>query len=202
MAYNNLGAEYAKAREFNKAIQFCSKVIQLKPSNEMAHANIANAFFQLKNYAEALNWYAKVIQISGKNVFLDPSSYYRILPNVYRDMGVIYARRGQYDLALEAFSEAIKIRPHFPEAYKRLGMVHASLHRFTEAISFYRKALPYLSDDAYLHNNLGVAYLMSGEIDKSIVHFKRALEISPGLNEIKLNLDTALKAKKKSNIER
>jgi tetratricopeptide (TPR) repeat protein len=51
--------------------------------------------------------------------------------------GVDYTERGEYDTAIVEYSEAIRLRPNFPEAYNNRGFCYHKIGNHTRAIQDY-----------------------------------------------------------------
>ncbi|HLG17105.1 MAG TPA: tetratricopeptide repeat protein [Blastocatellia bacterium] len=75
----------------------------------------------------------------------------------YKERGDAFIKSKQYDEAVAAFKEAIRLRPDYPEAYYQLGWVHAETKKYTEALTALREAVRLKGDYAEAHHNLGVS---------------------------------------------
>jgi Flp pilus assembly protein TadD len=65
-----------------------------------------------------------------------------------------------------------------------------------EQYQMYLEAYP---DDAYIHNDLGVALARSGDLGRAINHFRQAVRIKPDLAVAKKHLENALILQKRLN---
>lgn len=69
-----------------------------------------------------------------------------LAPNIHdthTNVGMMLARRGQYEQALFHFREALKVNPNFAPAYYGIGQVYKFLGKTDLAIENYRKALEF-----------------------------------------------------------
>ena len=66
-----------------------------------------------------------------------------------------------------------------------------------ECIDYLKRALEIYPENSSAHEELGSAYLLSGEIDSSIVHFKSAIELDPKTLVAITNLGTLYSLQKK-----
>ena len=52
--YKNLGNEAFKAQDFNKAVEYFSKAIELKPTDHILYSNRSGAYIGLEDFERAL----------------------------------------------------------------------------------------------------------------------------------------------------
>jgi tetratricopeptide (TPR) repeat protein len=110
----------------------------------------------------------------------------RTLPGHLRD-GRISLVHGNYDAAMAAFNEALKIAPYLGDAYLQRGCVHEAKGDRAAALADYDHALrcdPQLSG-AYLHR--GRLRIELGELDAASDDFGRFMNMRPNDVEGYLN---------------
>jgi type IV pilus assembly protein PilF len=79
---------------------------------------------------------------------------------VNTDLGVTYARDGNYDVALDKFTRAIGQDANYAPAHSGIAFVYAQRHDNEKAEAHYERALQLQSDDPMTRNNYG-AFLCS-----------------------------------------
>jgi type IV pilus assembly protein PilF len=89
-------------------------------------------------------------------------------------MGVDYARKNEYGLAIDKLERAIKEDPELAQAYSTIAYVYANLGQPAQAESHYRKALALDSDDANAYNNFGVFLCANGKATEAQRYFVQA----------------------------
>src|SRR6478672_11642841 len=67
-----------------------------------------------------------------------------------------YADARQYDQAVDAYRQAIKLDPNLAAAYHGLGRVYVNMGRPTDALGPMRSAIRIEPDNAIAHVNLGI----------------------------------------------
>ena len=60
---------------------------------------------------------------------------------VYNNFGVAYGNLGRYNEAVEAYRQAIRIKPDYAEAYRDLGAAYDNLGRYQEAVEAFKQAV-------------------------------------------------------------
>ncbi|MCP4671876.1 MAG: tetratricopeptide repeat protein, partial [Desulfobacula sp.] len=74
------------------------------------------------------------------------------------DNGVLLFKQGQYQNAIDAFSQLIEIAPDHADAYKNRGVSYMKLQKFDLAIKDFEIAKELFPELKGLYSNLGVAW--------------------------------------------
>ena len=169
--YYNMGNAYRKLKKYQKAIDAYKKVIKIDPDDYKAHNNMGDAYLKLKEYQEAIGAYKEVIKITSdfsavlfrKLVEIKPDDYEAILAidnssmildidysiifgdydnfKTYDNMGYAYGELKEYQKAIGAYKEAIKIKPDKHETYYNMGNAYRKLKKYQKAIDAYKEAI-------------------------------------------------------------
>ena len=107
------------------------------------------------------------------------------------NLGVTYANSGMYKEAIEAFKQAIRIKPNFAEAHYNLGLAYDKLGMYKKAIETYKRVIKIKPNFAEAHYNLGLAYTKLEMYEESIEAFKQVIKIKPDFAEAHYNLGLA-----------
>ncbi len=112
----------------------------------------------------------------------------------YSSLGHAYVNLGRWQEAIDAYKQAIRIKPDYAKAYSNyynLGVAYVNLGRYQEAIDAYKQTIKIKPDYAAAHNNLGNAYFNLGRWPEAIDAYKQAIKIEPDLAEAHYNLGKA-----------
>lgn len=102
----------------------------------------------------------------------------------YLKQGNAYAVKGQYDQAISAYTEAIRINSNFAKAYNNRGHAYWDKRQHEQAIYDYNKAIETDPTFANAYNNRGYAICEhEGRDDQGFSDFNKAIEINPRLAE-------------------
>ena len=117
---------------------------------------------------------------------------------VHNLLGLAHMRAGRVDDAIGEFEAALAREPGSASARANLGQIRyeqgAELmesRRFKDAAPLLRMAVDLLPDSAEAQNDLGVTLASLGRVDEALGHFQRAVELKPGFNEARHNLEAA-----------
>ncbi len=79
---------------------------------------------------------------------------------------------------MEAYKQAIQLKPGYVDAYQNLGLAYAQLGHWQEAVEVYKQALQVKPDYVEAYNSLGSAYGQLGRWQEATEASKHALEIA------------------------
>lgn len=97
----------------------------------------------------------------------------------YYTRGITHYYKGEYELALKAFEEAIKIKPDYAKAWINKSAVLGSLGRYEEAFKAAEKAIEIKPDDTLAWNNKSAALIRIGRYEEALKAAEKAIEIEP-----------------------
>lgn len=99
-------------QDMTAAIKLLEQVVVEEPQNYEAWVRLGNNYFDTSQYAKAIIAYDTALAINNGSA------------NVWTDLGIMYRRTGQFDKALESFSEGAKRDPaHIMSRFNR-GIVY------------------------------------------------------------------------------
>lgn len=105
-----LGMTYANLKDYDKALQYAEKAVQLQPGFT-AYYNLG-LIYANKNEAK------KALEALDKALLANPASY-----QAHYQKGAIYSSRKEYEKAIEFYQQSIKLNPQYDRAI--LGLAGA-----------------------------------------------------------------------------
>ena len=72
------------------------------------------------------------------------------------------AQNQQFDAAIAAYRQAIKLQPDYARAHHQLGLAYAALNQYPEAFQAFQEAAHLHPQWGLVHENLGVAAIKLG----------------------------------------
>jgi Flp pilus assembly protein TadD len=109
----------------------------------------------------------------------------------YFSLGKSYEKTGTTQEALEAYKEAIRIKPDFFDAYVSLGLLYYRIGRYDESADAYLNAVALRPDDKSIYNKLGATYIILGNYSMALDTFRQSLKIDSKNPETHFNLGIA-----------
>jgi tetratricopeptide (TPR) repeat protein len=107
------------------------------------------------------------------------------------NLGQRYQQRREYEKAIDAYKEAIAMRPNFYAAYNNLAVCYGYLKRYPEAEEALRKCIALKPDDFYAMNNLAVMYIQTGRVEEGTRFAENAVKVEPGYANGRATLGSA-----------
>jgi tetratricopeptide (TPR) repeat protein len=105
------------------------------------------------------------------------------------ELGKDHQARGNLDLALDAYVQALTLDSRNVEALNAIATIYSQQGRLAEAESTLREAVAQNPAAAYLHNNLGYTYYLRGNHDAAINELLTAISLDPRHEWARNNLE-------------
>ncbi len=169
-----------KLGRHGEAIEASKKAVSLRPAAE-SYFNIGLASYYLKNYRDAAENYRQAIR-------LDP---YNAADAQYA-LGLVYRDWGRPEEEIQAYKQAIKLKPDYVSAYERLGSRYLRSKKYPEAIETYKQLLALKPGDANAPNSMGEAYLEMNLTSDAVSAFRQAIQLKPDFGKAYYNLGKSL----------
>lgn len=118
-AYANLGALYAKFKQYDKAIALYQKCIKLKPTYAGAYTNLGNALNKIKRHEEAIYFHKVAIELDAKSA------------NHFANCASAYKNLGRFNKAKALYEKAISLEPNHVNAHFDLATVLLQTGEYT-----------------------------------------------------------------------
>ena len=101
------------------------------------------------------------------------------IADAHYNCGNAYFMRGDFDRAIQDYSETIKLNPHFADAYNNRGNAYFMQGDFDRAIADFNKAIKLKPNYTKAYYNRGIAYGNKGDFDRAIQDCTKAIELDP-----------------------
>lgn len=104
----------------------------------------------------------------------------------YFDEGTEAYKKNRDQEAVEAFQQAVRVQPDYPEAHLKLGLAYAALGQddaadkeYQTAVAQYKNATRRNPKDADAHFYLGLAHTKLGKHDEAVKAYREAVRLQP-----------------------
>lgn len=149
------------------------------------------ALYNVGLFDEAIWVYRKALK--SEPMFVD--QHRAGLAMVHNNLGVAYDARGQEDMAIGEYREALWLDPGLADAHNNLGTALRAKGLIDEAAREYKEALAIRPGHAMARYNLGLSYACRREYDRAIEEYTEALRLKPAFVEARINLGLVLAMK-------
>ena len=165
-----------------EAIDASKRAVSLRPAAE-SYFNIGLASYYLKNYREAAENYRQAIRLDPYNA-----------ADAHYALGLVYRDWGRPEEEIQAYKQAIKLKPDYASAYERLGSRYLKSKKYAEAIETFKQLVALKPGDANVPNNIGEAYLGMNLMSDAVAAFRQAIQLKPDFGKAYYNLGRSLLA--------
>ncbi|MEY9459107.1 tetratricopeptide (TPR) repeat protein [Bradyrhizobium ottawaense] len=170
----------------DKMIDACNKIIALKVFRGEQLATI--------HFWRAVGWnkkgdYAKVITDATEAIRLQPSQA------AYNLRGSAYYDKGDYDIAIADFDDALKLGPPSGIIFHNRGNAWRGKHDYAKAIADYDMSIKADPKSAFSFQNRGISKQALGDLDDALADINQAIRLDPSLPQPLFNRTAIWRAK-------
>jgi tetratricopeptide (TPR) repeat protein len=97
----------------------------------------------------------------------------------YFNRGRAFLNKGDNDIAIAYFTEAIKLNPEDDKAYCNRGAAYFSERKYDKAIADLTKVIELNPEDGEAYYSRGAAYALYRKYDNAIADLDKAIELNP-----------------------
>jgi tetratricopeptide (TPR) repeat protein len=166
-----------QAGDANAAIPQIQKVLVDQPASAPGHLLLGQAYFKAGRKDEAKAEFQSGFQLDATaTLVITPTD-----PEEAFTVGNVRATLGQFDPALQAYSQTLQIDPAKAGAYTNMGVVYYQTGKLDAALQSFQQALAIDPKDADTHYLLGAALIQKNNLAEAQKSFQTALTLNPNL---------------------
>jgi len=163
----NLGIEYKRHGQIEKAMANYNRSIQLYPEYGLAYLNRGNIFFDAGQTLRAMSDYNEAEKLGVKTEHL------------FANRGALFAMKKDYPNAFKDFEKSLQINPRHANAFMNRGITHFEMKDFKSAIADYDNYLKLKPDDDGIYCDRGIAYQNLNQNEEAIKDLSMAIKLHP-----------------------
>ncbi|MEH2399911.1 tetratricopeptide repeat protein [Nostoc sp.] len=210
LEYFNLANSYYKQNQYESAVSYYNKVLELNPYFVDAYFGRGISFYVIKDYQKAIQDFNSIIFINpneykvysnrGLALFAinnineaiqDFTNSISILTShtalAYYYRGVTNNAVGKFQQAIEDYTQSITINPNFDMSYLERGIARSSIRDRQGAINDYTQAIKINPKCDNVYFLRGVNYFKIGHKNEAIHDYTQAININDKNDEYYLN---------------
>jgi tetratricopeptide (TPR) repeat protein len=178
--YLSYGSIFFERGYMNEAEHFLQLALRDDPDNSEALYGLGSIYLQENKTAEARDTFERVIKL--------PQRYPGTLPNAWNNLGLLSAREGHTDEAIQQFQRALQLDPDHFIALENLGNAFRQAKRWDNAKSTLQHALQLNPESAEANYATGMVYAQTDDADKAFEFLQKAIADKPAYPEALNNL--------------
>ncbi|MBR0756989.1 caspase family protein [Bradyrhizobium jicamae] len=170
----------------DQMIDACSKIIALKA---FSGEKLATVYFW-----RAVGWNKKG---NYSQVIVDTTESIKLVPNIpsYNLRGSAYFDKGEYDIAIADFNDALRMGPTGSIVLHNRGNAYRRKGEYAKAIADYDASIKAGPPSAFTSQNRGIAKQALGDLDGALDDINQAIRIEPTLAQPLINRAVIWRAK-------
>ena len=199
LANLNYGSMLRDQGDWEGALPFIQKGVQLSSDYTDAKVRLAEVYFKLGKYKETVDIASEAIAKEPNNVSalqfrgsalgasgqtaqaaadfktildLDPANVHGMF-----NLGVAYKESNQLNQAIEIFSKLIVAQPEFPNAYYERGFCYGRMGLFPQAKADMNQSIAFQPEHGSSYFFRGRTYEALGDLEAACKDWKKALEL-------------------------
>lgn len=175
-------AIYLNHKQYDAAITACQEALKHQPDSAQACQFLGMALQSQGQDQDAQKWYMKALEIHPN------------LVDAHANLGVLYAKHQNWELAILSYQKAIENKPDCGVAYRNLSQILIQLNRLEEVTPYWQQALQLKVDFATPEEyfTMGNILLRQEKADEAIECYQHVLQSQPNSFETYHNLAEAL----------
>src|SRR5436190_9020607 len=124
----NLGYKAYHSADYNNAVKYYRKSIQLDPKNFGAYDNCGISYRRMKNLDSAAYFYKESIKIYPKGSV------------AHGNLAILYAEKGEFENSINEYQEISKHNPNDPEAPYGIAGIYLQTKQYSKALIAAKKS--------------------------------------------------------------
>ena len=159
-------------KNLRAALTAYEAAVVIRPDVSDVHRKIAEIYFQLEEYENALDAFVAFLALEPKNIA------------ALNYAGYISEKLQDYAAAAQYYERVLNVSVDNLYALNHLGLAYKQLQRFDEAVEVLHRALSFdpkceRPESENLHNYLGLIYLERGEMGEAIAELRESIRLFP-----------------------
>jgi tetratricopeptide (TPR) repeat protein len=164
-AVYELGVLAYNQRNYEPALRHFMRVVRERPRDFMSFFYIGSCLIGMGKSDSATSALSGCITLNPEYV------------PAMSTLAAIYYSKGDFNLSLRFYTQAMNRRPENAEYHYKVGLCHTKLDEFTKAVPFLLEACRLDTANDTYYGQLAYAYLMNRQYDSAVIAYRKAIEI-------------------------
>jgi tetratricopeptide (TPR) repeat protein/peroxiredoxin len=178
--YLSYGSIFFERGYMEQAEHFLQLALRDDPSGAEALYGLGSVYLQQQKSTEARESFERAVRLQAH--------YPGTLPNAWNNLGLLAAREGHTDEAIQDFQRALAMDPDHLIALQNLGNAYRQGKRWEDAKSVLLRALQLSSENPEANYGLGMVFAQLNDTEHAYEYLQKALAARPAYPEALNNL--------------
>jgi len=178
--YLSYGSIFFERGYLEQSEAFFQLALRDNPSSAEANYGLGSIYLQQQKSAEARASFEHAVQLQP--------TYPGTLPKAWNNLGILAARAGRTDEAVNNFKQALKLDPDYTIALNNLGNAYRQGKQWEDAKSAFQRSLNVNAADPETNYGMGMVFAQLGDTQQAYNYLQKALAARPTYPEALNNL--------------
>ncbi len=178
--YLSLGFVFFERGHFEQAQVFFQQALKDDAKSAEALYGLGSSYLQQQKTDEARECFQRALQLHA--------SYPGTPPNAWNNLGILAAREGNPDLAIQYLQRALQIDPEHSIALQNLGNAYRQKKDWPQAKRVLERAVALNPDDPEANYSLAMVFAQQNDTERAYYYLQKALASRPAYPEALNNL--------------
>jgi tetratricopeptide (TPR) repeat protein len=178
--YLSYGSVFFERGYLEQAESFFQLALRDDPSGSEAYYGLGSVYLQQEKAPEARKSFERAVQLRA--------NYPGTLQKAWNNLGILAARNGSTDEAVQNFQRALQSDPDYAVALTNLGNAYRQQKRWNDAQDVLQRALQSSPADPEANYSLGMVYAQRNDTERAYGYLQKALAARPAYPEALNNL--------------
>ncbi|HCW05964.1 MAG TPA: hypothetical protein DGG95_01215, partial [Cytophagales bacterium] len=183
--YYNIGLAYQSLEDYEKAIEYYKKSIDINISHEGSLYELAFCLDVVGQLESSLSYYRK---------FIDEDPYSAA---AWYNLGIVCNKLEKFEEAIDAYGYALAIDENFASAHFNMGNSLMNLEKFTDALEEFKKTIEIEGPSPEVYCCIGSAYENLEHYDLGLKYFQKASKLDALYDEAFFGAGSCLEKQEK-----
>lgn len=165
--YFTIGRNRMGEKKLQEALAAFAEAIRLDPTYGKTYV--------LKGHIE----FANGLFEEAKKSYQSAAQYITDDPELYQNLGTACYKLRQYEDAVAAFNDALRVQPNNADALLGRGLAYAQQEKYALALKDYDRAAQLNPQNARIFHERGVCYALMNQLEKAAADFQSAYRLDP-----------------------
>lgn len=193
MCLNHLAAVYLSLKEYDQALQYCRRALEMRPDYHDAIMYSGFIYFGMKDYQRTIEQFTLYLEMqAGFDGSTEEAPVILTHPNsrdlAYTNLGIVYELTGDRRRAGECYEEALKVNPGYGETASFRGLLHLSEGNDLKAAELFQHQLDHGRDTVKALLGLAAINVRRNRPMEAEQYFRRAVEAFPENRQVRVEL--------------
>jgi len=173
-----IAATEKRNRIWDDEIKFWEATCECAPSSARALVNLGTTYINADRYDEAGFALVRAVRLAseGRQIDVRYGSLFRAIDN----LGIVFAKKGQMQKAIDTFDISSKLNPNSPFSFFNLGVAYFKTGNTTQAEEAFKRGLLVDPRNEAARIYLITIYHLTGRLKDAISECDRILTLAPG----------------------